>query len=83
MNRWTVSKVNPDDPALRASFGRAAPTLSDFVYDPATGNLLSYKDDGVSVVLTYNADGTVATSKRGDQPTQTYSYTNGNLVGVA
>lgn len=69
--------------ALRAAFGRAAPVLSDFVYDAPTGNLLSYKEDGISIVLTYNSDGTVATSKRGTEPTQTFSYTGGNLVGVA
>lgn len=69
--------------ALRAAFGRAAPVLSDFVYDPPTGNLLSYKEDGIPIVLTYNSDGTVATSKRGTEPTQTFSYSGGNLTGVA
>jgi uncharacterized lipoprotein NlpE involved in copper resistance len=69
--------------ALRAAFGRAAPVLSNFTYDAATGNLLSYQEDGITITLTYNADGTVATSKRGTEATQTYSYSGGNLVGVA
>jgi hypothetical protein len=69
--------------ALRATFGRAAPVLSAFSYDAATGNLLSYQEDGITITLTYNADGTVATSKRGSEPTQTFSYSGGNLVGVA
>lgn len=71
------------DPALMAAFGRAAPVLSNFSYDSATGNLLSYQEDGITTTLTYNADGTVATSKRGAEPTQTYTYTGGNLTGVA
>jgi hypothetical protein len=57
--------------------------LSNFSYDSATGNLLSYQEDGITITLTYNADGTVATSKRGTDPTQTFTYTGGNLVGVA
>lgn len=69
--------------ALRAAFGRAAPVLSDFVYDATTGDLLSYAEDGIPIVLTYNPDGTVATSKRGTEPAQTFSYSGGNLVGVA
>jgi hypothetical protein len=73
----------PTSAALRAAFGRAAPVLASFVYDAATGNLLSYTEDGIAIVLTYNADGTVATSKRGTEPTQTFSYTGGNLSGVA
>jgi hypothetical protein len=73
----------PTSAALRAAFGRAAPVLSDFVYESGTGNLLSYVEDGITITLTYNADGTVATSKRGTDATQTYSYSGGNLVGVA
>jgi hypothetical protein len=67
--------------AQRAALGSADPVLSDFVYDG--GNLTSYKEDGVPIVLTYNADGTVATSKRGTAAAKTYSYTGGNLGGVA
>jgi len=59
------------------------PVLSNFTYDAATGNLLSYQEDGITITLTYNADGTVATSKRGSGPTRTYSYSGGNLAGVA
>lgn len=91
----TELAANPDlkatvtgiaEQALATGLGsRAAadPVLSNFVYDPATGNLLSYKEDGVAITLTYNADGTVATSKRGTAPAKTYSYTGGNLTGVA
>jgi hypothetical protein len=71
------------DVAMRAVYGRAAPVLSNFNYDAATGNLLSYQEDGILIVLTYNADGTVATSQRGSDPVQTYTYSGGNLVGVA
>lgn len=69
---------------LRAALGSADPVLSDLVYaTDGTGNLLSYKEDGIAIVLTYNADGTVATSKRGTAPTKTFTYSSGNLVGVA
>lgn len=70
-------------PALRAALGSPDPVLSDFVYESGTGNLLSYKEDGVPIVLTYNADGTVATSKRGTAPAKAFSYSGGNLAGVA
>jgi hypothetical protein len=69
--------------ALRATLGSADPVLSNFTYDPATGNLLSYQEDGITITLTYNADGTVATSKRGTAAAKTYSYSGGNLVGIA
>lgn len=69
--------------ALRAAFGRAAPVFANPVYETGTGNLLSYDEDGIHIVLTYNSDGTLATSKRGTEPTQTYSYSGGNLVGIA
>lgn len=71
----------PSGVALRAAFVPADPVLSDFVY--TDGNLTSYKEDGVTITLTYNADGTVATSKRGTAATKTYSYSGGNLAGVA
>jgi hypothetical protein len=77
-----ASLVSALESPLRAVYGRAAPVLAAFVYD-GSGNLTSYTEDGISIVLTYNADGTVATSKRGTEATQTYSYTSGNLVGVA
>jgi uncharacterized protein RhaS with RHS repeats len=69
--------------ALGAALGSADPVLSNFTYDPATGNLLSYQEDGITITLTYNADSTVATSKRGSGPTRTFTYSGGNLAGVA
>jgi hypothetical protein len=69
--------------ALKAAYGRATPVLSNFVYEAGTNNLLQYQEDGILIVLTYNSDGTVATSKRGSDPAQTYTYAGGNLVGVA
>lgn len=66
-----------------ASKAPADPVLSAFSYDAATGNLLSYQEDGITITLTYNADGTVATSKRGTNATRTFSYSGGNLTGVA
>jgi hypothetical protein len=68
--------------SLRAAYGRADPVLANFVYD-GSGNLTSYTEDGLAIVLTYNTDGTVATSKRGTNAVQTYTYSGGNLVGVA
>lgn len=59
------------------------PALSNFTYDATTGNLLSYTENGVLITLTYNSDGTVATSQRGVSPVRSYSYTNGNLEGVS
>lgn len=70
------------DATLRAALGSADPVLGSFVYD-GSGNLTSYTEDGIAIVLTYNADGTVATSKRGTAATKTYSYSGGNLAGVA
>jgi hypothetical protein len=61
----------------------ADPVLSNFSYDAATGNLLSYQEDGITITLTYNADGTVATSQRGSNAAKVYTYSGGNLVGVA
>jgi YD repeat-containing protein len=69
-------------PTLRAAYVPADPVLSDFVYD-GSGNLTSYKEDGVTITLTYNGDGTVATQKRGSGPTRTFAYSGGNLAGVA
>jgi hypothetical protein len=71
------------DPALRAAYVHADPVLSNFSYDPGTGNLLSYQEDGITITLTYNSDGTVATSTRGSNAAKAYSYSGGNLVGVA
>jgi len=68
--------------ALKAALGSADPVLSAFVYD-GLGNLTSYKEDGVTITLTYNADGTVATSQRGTGPVRAFSYSGGNLAGVA
>jgi hypothetical protein len=72
-------------PTSRVDLARIGsdPDLSDFVYEAGTGNLLSYKENGVSIVLTYNVDGTVATQKRGPNPTQTFTYSDGNLTGVS
>jgi hypothetical protein len=69
--------------AADSRFAKADPVLSNFSYDPTTGNLMSYQEDGVTITLTYNPDGTVATSRRGAAPVVTYSYAGGNLVGVA
>jgi hypothetical protein len=70
------------DSALRAALGSADPVLSAFVYD-GSGNLTSYAEDGITITLTYNSDGTVATSQRGTATVKGYSYSGGNLVGVA
>ena len=69
--------------AARAAYEAVDPVLSNFSYDPATGNLLSYQENGTTITLTYNSDGTVATSQRGSNPAKTYSYSGGTLVGVA
>jgi len=79
---WSVEDLI-DAPLMKTAFGRAAPVLASFSYDAATGNLLSYTEDGITIILTYNADGTVATSQRGTDPAQTFTYSGGNLVGVA
>jgi RHS repeat-associated protein len=50
----------------------------------STGNLTKVQDHASTdnTTLTYNANGTVATSKDADGNTTTYSYTNGNLTTV-
>lgn len=69
---------------VQEAAGSVDPVLAGFTYDPATGDLLSYTENGVTITLTYNADGTVATSRRGAGPIRTYSYdANLNLIGVA
>lgn len=82
LDALTTGQGRLSDASLRATFGPADPVLSNFSYDP-TGNLLSYQEDAITITLTYNADGTVATMKRGSAPAKTFSYSGGNLVGVA
>lgn len=78
---WPISG-HKTKASLDAVYGHSDPVLASFVYD-GTGNLTSYTEDGIAIVLTYNVDGTVATSKRGTNATRTFSYSGGNLTGVA
>jgi RHS repeat-associated protein len=57
---------------------------TDYIYDTSGNNVTKVKDDhtGDNVQMTYNADGTLATSTDPDNNTTTYSYTHGNLTTV-
>jgi YD repeat-containing protein len=64
--------------ALNATYDQAFAASSSIVYDPATGNVTSNTEGGITTAYTYNADGTVNTETRLGK-VRTWAYdANGN-----
>lgn len=51
-------------PRVHNKYATAFEASSSIVYDPATGNVTSATEGGITTTFTYNADGTVNTETR-------------------